>query len=147
MDDRVKAWVADAIGRTIESSIKRALAPEVADELAQWRVDVLHALMKQRIDVLGREVKRLSAKDVAADAAGLLEALAAWGSLQDALEDALSALLERVGDHSTRSILDGSGLEDAWRPALEAVLRDHLTRVAETEAFAAFFLELFTEEP
>jgi hypothetical protein len=146
MDDRVKAWVADAIGRTIETSIKRALSPEVGDELAQWRVDVLHALMKQRIDVLGREVKKLSPKDVAADAAGLLEALAAWGSLQDALEDALSAVLERIGDQSTRSILDGSGLEDAWRPAFEAVLRDHLARVVGTDAFAGFFLGLFTPD-
>ncbi len=145
LEPKVKQFVDDILGVTIDMLVDRVSSEEFAPEFASWRIDVLHAFMTQPVDRLVAERHKYPPKDLAADAAAILRALAAWRSLADQLEAALDDLLREHGRVSAREFLDGSGLEAAWRPQLEQALCDMAREVVETDAFAAWFERLAAE--
>jgi hypothetical protein len=142
LEPKVKSFVDDILGVAVEMLVNRVSSEEFAPEFASWRIDVLHAFMNQPVDRLVAERHKYPPEDFAADAAAILRALAAWRSLADQLEAALDELLREHGQVSAREFLDGSGLEDAWRPQLHQALCEMAREVVETEAFAAWLEQL-----
>ena len=51
-------------------------------------------------------------------------------------------LLREHGDVSVRDFLDGSGLEEAWRPQLHRALTGHARELASSEPFAEWLTQL-----
>jgi hypothetical protein len=142
LEPKVKSFVDDILGVAVEMLVNRVSSEEFAPDFAKWRIDVLHAFMNQPVDRLVAERHKYPPEDFAADAAAILRALAAWRSLADQLEAALDELLREHGQVSAREFLDGSGLEDAWRPQLHQALCDMAREVVETEAFAEWLAHL-----
>jgi hypothetical protein len=145
LEPKVKSFVDDILGVAVEMLVDRVSSEEFAPEFASWRVDVLHAFMNQPVDRLVAERHKYPPEDFAADAAAILRALAAWRSLADQLEAALDELLREHGQVSAREFLDGSGLEDAWRPQLHQAMCEMAREVIETDAFAAWLEQLADE--
>jgi hypothetical protein len=142
LEPKVKSFVDDILGVAVEMLVNRVSSEEFAPDFARWRIDVLHAFMNQPIDRLVAERHKYPPEDFAADAAAILRALAAWRSLADQLEAALDELLREHGQVSAREFLDGSGLEQAWRPQLNQALCEMAREVVETEAFADWLAQL-----
>lgn len=142
LEPKVKSFVDDILGVAVEMLVNRVSSEAFAPEFASWRIDVLHAFMNQPVDRLVAERHKYPPEDFAADAAAILRALAAWRSLADQLEAALDELLREHGQVSAREFLDGSGLEDAWRPQLHQALCEMAREVVETESFAAWLVQL-----
>ncbi len=136
LEDRVRAFVDDALGRAVDMAIERFSAPEFAKEMATWRVDVLHALMQHPLERLVAERHKYPAALFAADLTALLRALAGWKRLTEVLESGLERAFEEFGDQTAGEWLEGSGLEQAWRPHLEDLLTTRLRAIVETETFA-----------
>lgn len=145
LEDRVRTFVDDALGRAVDMAIERFSSPEFASEMARWRVDVLHALMRHPLDELVAERYKYPPETFAADATALLRALAGWKQLNEVLERGLERAIEEFGDQSAAAFLEGSGLEKAWRPQLAELMHTRLSAVVETEAFADWVAGLVDE--
>jgi hypothetical protein len=145
LEPKVKSFVDDILGVTVDMMIDRVSSEEFAPEFATWRIDVLHALLGQPIDRLVAERHKYPPKDFAADVAAILRALAAWRGLGDQIEEIVTELLEEHGQESARQFLDGSGLEQAWRPQLHQALVDQARELVAGEAFASWLTALVDE--
>ena len=142
LEPKVKSFVDDVLGVAVDNLVARVSSEAFAPEFARWRVDVLHAALSQPLDRLVAERHKYPAQDFAADAAAMLQALAAWRGLRDQIEAVLAEILSEHGESSAREFLDGSGLEDAWRPALQRVLAEQVREIVDTEAFAGWLAQL-----
>lgn len=136
LEPRVSSFVDDILGRAVDMLVTRVSSESFAPEFASWRVDVLHALLEQPVDRLIAERHKYPAEDFAADVAAILRALAAWRGLGEQVEATLAALLTDEGETTARAFLDGSGLEAAWRPQLQAALVEQARGIIDTDAFA-----------
>ncbi|NVB41399.1 hypothetical protein G6O69_26410 [Pseudenhygromyxa sp. WMMC2535] len=142
LEPRVERFVEEALGVAVDMMIAQVASEAFAPDLAAWRIDVLHSLLGQPIDRLIAERHKYPAADFAADVAAILRALSAWRGLTDALERGLGELIREHGSQTTRDFLDGSGLEDAWRPALQRVLVEQVREVVAGEEFASWLVGL-----
>lgn len=145
LEPKVKSFVDDILGVTVDMMIERVSSEEFAPEFATWRIDVLRALLGQPIDRLVAERHKYPPKDFAADVAAILRALAAWRGLGEQIEEIVTELLDEHGSETARQFLDGSGLEQAWRPQLHQALVDQARELVAGEAFAGWLTALVDE--
>ncbi|PRP92147.1 hypothetical protein ENSA5_50940 [Enhygromyxa salina] len=142
LEPKVKTFVDDILGVTIDMMVDRVSSEGFAPEFARWRIDVLHAVLAQPINRLVAERHKYPPADLAADAAAILRAVAGWRELGERIEAVLAELIREHGQVSAREFLDGSGLEDAWRPQLHRALSDQAHAIAASDAFAAWLTQL-----
>jgi hypothetical protein len=142
LEPKVKAFVEDILGVAVDMMVERVSSEGFAPEFARWRIDVLHAFMAQPVNRLVAERHKYPPEAFAADTAAILRALAAWRGLGDQIETILDELIREHGSTSAREFLDGSGLEEAWRPQLQQGLRDVARELVASEAFAAWLTQL-----
>ncbi|EDM78343.1 hypothetical protein PPSIR1_09191 [Plesiocystis pacifica SIR-1] len=145
LEPRVNAFVDDILGVAVDQMVDRVASPEFAEDFATWRVDVLRSLLGQPVDRLVAERHKYPPGDFAADVAAILRALAAWRGLGEQVEASLTELIREYGSTSARDFLAGSGLEEAWRPALQEALVDGARDFVETPAFEAWLGVLLEE--
>lgn len=145
LEERVRTFVDEALGRAVDMAIDRFSSPKFAPEMARWRIDVLHALLRHPLDELIAERHKYPPELFAADATALLRALAGWKQLNEAIESGLERAIEEFGDQSAGAFLEGSGLEKAWRPQLAELMRTRLSAVVQTDAFAEWVTKLAEE--
>lgn len=135
LEPRVEGFVDDILGVAVRMLIDRVGSEEFAPEFATWRVDVLLAVLSLPIERLVVEPGR-PRELLATDIAAIVRALAGWRGLGERIEVALTELIAEHGQQTAREFLDGSGLEQAWRPALEQTVIEQARRWVETEAFS-----------
>ncbi len=145
LEPRVERFVDDILGVAVDMMIARVSSEEFAPDFARWRVDVLTALLQHPLDRLVAERHKYPTADFAADVAAILQALAAWRGLGDQIEAVLEAIIREHGDQTARAFLDGSGLEQAWRPPLEQALVVQARELVASEGFAAWLTQLVDE--
>lgn len=135
LEPRVEGFVDDILGVAVRMLIDRVGSEEFAPEFAKWRVDVLLAVLALPIErlVVGQGRPRA---ELAADVAAILRALASWRGLGERIEVALGELIAEHGQETAREFLDGSGLEQAWRPMLEQAVTEQARQWVETEGFS-----------
>jgi hypothetical protein len=142
LEPRVKSYVDDALGVAVDMLVDRVSSEEFAPDSARWRIDVLHALLGQPVERLVAERHKYPPHDLAADVAGLLRALAAWRGLDGKIEEIVGELMAEHGQVSAREFLDGSGLEQVWRPPLEQALVEQARELVAGAGFAAWLTKL-----
>lgn len=142
LEPKVNSFVDDILGVAVDMMVDRVSSEEFAPEFARWRIDVLHALLSQPVDRLVAERHKYPAKDFAADVAAILRALAAWRGLGEQIEEVLHELLDEHGQATARQFLDGSGLEQAWRPQLHQALVAQARELVAGPEFAAWLIAL-----
>lgn len=138
LDDRVHAFVRETIGKVVEGTVDHLCDPSRADEMGQWRVDVLRGLMTYPLDALVNERHKYPPQAMARDLSDLIAALGQWKQLASHLERFVDEAYEDWGDMTIEAFLAGSGLETRWREDLAELLDDHLAYVARQDAFEAW---------
>ncbi|MFV8756229.1 hypothetical protein ACNOYE_37250 [Nannocystaceae bacterium ST9] len=136
LEPKVEGFVDDILGVAVRMMIDRVGSEEFAPEFAKWRVDVLLALLDHPLDRLIAERHKYPSADFAADVAAILRALAAWRGLGERIEAVFGELIAEHGHRSAREFLDGSGLEQAWRPTLEQAVVEQARQWVDTEGFS-----------
>ena len=144
-EPRVRSFVDDVLGKTIDGMIERIGSPEFAPSFADWRVNALHGLLRQPMERLVAEGHKIPAPELAADATALLRALAAWRGLAAAIEARIDELLGEPERASIGGFLADSGLEAAWREDLERGLVAIARDVVAGRAFADWLDELLAD--
>lgn len=142
LEPKVKGFVEDILGVTVDMLVTRVSSESFAPEFASWRVDVLHAFLTHPLPDLVAERHKYPPGELAADIAALLRALAAWRGLGEQVASIVTELIAEHGDTSAREFLSGSGLEQAWRPQLERALRVPAEELVRSEAFASWLTAL-----
>ncbi|PRP99596.1 hypothetical protein [Enhygromyxa salina] len=142
LEPKVKSFVDDILGVTIDMMIERVSSDAFVPEFVSWRIDVLHAVLGLPIDQLIAERHKYPPKAFAADVAAILRALAAWRGLGDQVAEILSEVVSEHGQVSAREFLDGSGLEAAWRPTLQRALSEQAREFVSTETFGGWLEQL-----
>jgi hypothetical protein len=145
LEPKVQSFVDDILGVAVDQMVDRVSSEEFAPEFAAWRIDVLRALLSQPIDRLVAERHKYPPKDFAADVAAILRALAAWRGLGDQIEEVVAELLDAHGRETAKQFLDGSGLEQAWRPQLHQALVQQARELVAGPGFAEWLTQLLDE--
>ncbi|MFO7562900.1 MAG: hypothetical protein R6X02_09690 [Enhygromyxa sp.] len=145
LEPKVKGFVDDILGVAVDMMIDRVSSEEFAPEFATWRIDVLRAFLAHPVDRLVAERHKYPPRDFAADVAAILRALAAWRGLGEQIEEVLTELIDEHGHESARQFLDGSGLEQAWRPQLHQALVTEARQLVAGQAFAEWLTRLMAD--
>ncbi len=135
LDDRVTAFVQEAIGRVVDGTVDHLCDPTGVDEMAQWRIDVFRELMSYPLETAGQQRHRYPPAQLAEDLSATIRVLGEWPQLSSSVERAIESTSRRWQDMSIASFLDGSGVEPVWRATLSEVLEDQISYVASTAAF------------
>ena len=142
LEEKVRSFVDGALASAIEMVVEQASDPRYAKEMAQWRADVVPALLAQPQARLVAEVRKVAPEGVAADAAAIVGAFAAWEGLEAAIAARLGEAAELVGEQSVGEVLAGSGLVEAWRPLARERLAAQARAIVAGEAFAGWLARL-----
>jgi hypothetical protein len=142
LEDRARLFVEDAIAKAVETTINRFCDPAHAEDMATWRVDVLHALLQQPIETLIAERHKYPPEAFAEDTAAMIKALASWSELRSRVDGGLEFFLDLHGDQTARDWLDGSGLESALRDEVRAELVRQGRTLVQTPAFEGWLSAL-----
>ena len=145
LEPKVKIFVDDILGVAVDMMVTRVSSEEFAPDFARWRIDVLHGLLGQPIERLVAERHKYRPEEFAADVAAILRAIAAWRGLGEQIEAVLAELFQDHGHESAKLFLDGSGLEQAWRPQLQQVLVEQARELVAGPAFGDWLTALVDE--
>lgn len=142
LEDRVSGYIDDVLSDVVDNTVRRIADPDNAGAMAKWRVDVLHGVMSEPLEHLVAERHKYPPAVFASDVSRILRALAGWKQLSTSVEAAVGHLFDHYGEQSARAFLDGSGLEEAWRPDLERLLVRQVQVVTATDDFADWLDDL-----
>ena len=135
LEGRVRAFVDGAIAGSVARMVDHLCSPERAGELADWRSDGLDVILDVPVDRWLIELEKLDPDGLVTDLAALIRAVANTEGLTGQVEAVLSAAVAEAGDRSARDFLEGSGLEEGWRPHMEALATERAVAVVRTDAF------------
>ena len=138
LQGRVGDFLDDVIGHAADVWVSQLTSDRLAPEMADFRAHLVDAILDQPVDRYRAEVVKMDPDRAVDDVSAIVTAVANWEGLGDAVESGVRQALDVAGERSVRDLLDGSGLEEGWRPHLEAGLREQARRVVGTEAFAGW---------
>lgn len=141
LEDRVRSFVDDALGRALDMIVERTTDPRFAGDMAAWRGDALRSVLALPEPVFLRERQKLDARALASDLHAAAHALAHWDRLADEVTGVLRSLLAELESRSLGELLDPA-LVAAWRAPLHAELDHHLGRLFREPGFATWLDKL-----
>lgn len=136
LQGRIGDFLDDVIGHAAEIWVGQLTSDKLAPEMAEWRAHLVDAVLDQPISRYRDEVVKMNPEQAVDDVTAIATALAAWDGLGDAVASGIREALEIAGDRSLRDLLEGSGLEEGWRPYLEGALLEDARRFVGTDGFA-----------
>ncbi len=137
LEDRVRNFVDDALGRALDMIVERTTDPRFAGDMAAWRGDALRSVLALPEPVFLRERQKLDPRALASDLHAAAHALAHWDRLADEATGVLRSLLAELESRSLGELLDPA-LVAAWRAPLHAELDHHLGRLFREPGFATW---------
>lgn len=138
VEGKVAAFLDGAISRSLDLSVERMCAPDFSDEFGAWRADAVEELLDLPVERYRRELEKLDPDALVTEVAAMLRAVAHWDGLGSALQAGLQEAVSETQGRSARDFLAGSGLEEGWRPHVQALMTERARELVKTEAFAAW---------
>jgi hypothetical protein len=135
LESRVTTFLDGAIARSLDLSVERMCAPDFSDEFGAWRADAVEQLLDLPVERYRQELEKLDPDALVSEVAAMLRAVARWDGLGTAVQAGLEATVSEAGVRSARDFLAGSGLEEGWRPHVQALMTERATELVKTEAF------------
>ena len=142
VEGKVRDFVDGAILRSLDLTVNKVCAEDFVPDFAEWRAGILDSLLDVDFEKYLDEVEKLDPDGLVKEIAALLQGLAAWEGLGEQVESLLLAVVEETGDARLSDFLAGSGLEEEWRPQVEAFLVDRARDFVATDDFAKWLKEL-----
>lgn len=147
LEGKIREFVDGAISRGIEITVSHFCDPEHARDIGDWRADSVDVILQTPMSTWRRELDKLDPERLVDDLAGIVRAVVGSESLRDQLRGLLREAVRAGEGLTARAFLDGSGLEDGWRPHVEALLLERARAFVATDAFAAWLITLAGDEP
>ena len=138
VEGKVRDFVDGAIGRSLDQTVTAICAEEFVPDFAQWRAGILDKLLDVDFERYLNEVEKLDPDGLVKEITALLRGLAAWEGLGEQVQSLLESVVKEAGDVRLRDFLDGSGLEEEWRPQVEEFLVDRARDFVGGSAFASW---------
>ncbi len=136
VEGKVREFVDGAIVRSLDLTVDKVCAEDFVVDFAEWRAGILDRLLDVDFEKYLNEVEKLEPDALISELTAILQGLAAWEGLGDQVESLLLAVVEEAGDARLSEFLEGSGLEEEWRPQLEAFLVERARDFVSTDAFS-----------
>jgi len=142
VEGRLYDFVDGALSDAIEIGVLHLCDPNKAEEFGRMRVDGLDSLRSLPAATWAAELDRLPMDTIIDDLHALVQNLARSPDTSRQLASLLTTVVAEAGERSARDFLDGSGLEDGWRPQLEELALERARAIVATEAFEGWLREL-----
>lgn len=142
VEGKVREFVDGAIGRSLDQTVSAICAESFVPDFAEWRAGIFDKLLDVDFERYLTEVEKLDPDGLVKEISALLRALAAWDGLGEQVQSLLAEVVEETGEIRLREFLDGSGLEEEWRPQVEAFLVDRARDFVGSPSFAAWLTAL-----
>lgn len=142
VEGKVREFVDGAIGRSLDQTVTAICADSFVPDFSEWRAGILDKLLDVDFEHYLNEVEKLDPDGLVKELSALLRGLAAWEGLGEQAQSLLAAVVEEAGDVRLRDFLAGSGLEEEWRPQVEAFMVDRARDFVSSPGFAAWLAAL-----
>lgn len=136
LEGRIKVYVDGAISHAIGIAVDHVCDPKNAAEYGKMRSDMVDVALAMPVSTWGEELAKLEPSALVDDVHQILSAAAASEELEKELRGMVEQMVQEQGHLSARAFLEGSGLEESWRPPLETLMLSHTRHVVESDAFA-----------
>ncbi|MFT5584450.1 MAG: hypothetical protein ACI9VR_002035 [Cognaticolwellia sp.] len=136
LEGRIRVYVDGAISHAIGIAVENICDPKNADEYGKMRSDMVDVALAFPVSTWGEELAKLEPIALVDDVHQILSAAAASEELEKELRDVLERMVQEQGHLSARTFLEGSGLEESWRPPLQTLMLSHTRHVVESQVFA-----------
>lgn len=146
MEDRTRDFVHGALARSTQRLLDRMASPEFAPQLAQWRVDVLHALLALPLAELRQELDKLDQAQTIELLRDTLEALVQWEGLREVLDSVIQEVWPSIKDRHPLDLLTRSEDYDSLQQTLQPPLRRMIARMLAREDFGEWLTALHAEQ-
>ncbi len=135
VEGRLYDFVDGAISNAIEVGVLHICDPNKAEDFGRMRADGLDSLRTLPAATWAAELDKLQVDTLIDDLHALVQSLARSPDTSRQLAKLLTAVVEEAGESTAKDFLDGSGLEDGWRPQLEELALERTRAFVVTEAF------------
>lgn len=142
VEGKVREFVDGAIFRSLDLTVDKLCADDFVPDFAEWRAGIVDNLLAVDFEKYLDEVEKLDPDGLVSELSAILRGLAAWEGLGDQVESLLQAVVDEAGESRLRDFLEGSGLEEEWRPQLEEFLVVRAKDFVSTPAFASWLSDL-----
>jgi len=142
MEDRINGFLRGAMGKVIDSIVDRICDPSKAQEAATFRINLVDALLDLPRHHFRGEVRKIDPKQSAGDVHAALTALANWDKLESEIQTAIEEYASQEMDRTIRDYLEGSGLEDVFKPRLMELMGRYSGFLVENPAFSQWIAKL-----
>lgn len=136
LEGRIKVYVDGAISHAIGIAVDNVCDPKNAGEYGKMRSDMVDVALAFPVSTWGEELAKLEPKALVDDLHQILGAAAASEELEKELRAMLENMVQEQGHLTGRAFLEGSGLEESWRPPLQTLMLSHTRHVVESQVFA-----------
>ena len=140
LERRVRVFVDDAIGRTLDRAVGYVSRREAAEDLAAWRCHALDVLAEWATERRRAALDAALEAGAASDAADAIRAVAAWDGLEAWVEGQVRHALEAAG--TLAEVLGDDPALRVLRDEAVAGWRDGARSFVETEAFEGWLRDL-----
>lgn len=144
-DKRLNDFLSMATGEALRGVARHAANPDNAAAYATMRVGVFESVLSAPVRELASEIEGaqpMAYVDVFLE--GLRGALGSPSFVSETAER-LQALMDEVGDGTFGAWLDDVGLREVWSASTVELLDTRLRATVQTDAFAGWWVGLFTE--
>jgi hypothetical protein len=145
MDGRVKDFVQQASKEQIRAIARYLADPEHADSFAELRLAILDVVIDTPIRELAAETDKLQPEQVVDIVVGAIRSLVSADDFVARTEQRIGQILEDTGDGTLGAWLEDVQLLDVWTETTTELVTARLGAVVETDAFGAWWSDLFTE--
>jgi hypothetical protein len=147
LERRIREFLGDATSRALEQVVGQLSDPDYAETFADFRVALLEEVLDTPLGDLVAEAENMGPLDGVDVALEAIRAQLARDDFVDAAEARVARLLDEAGDGTLGAWLDEVELRGVWTETTTELVAQRLQAVVHTEAFAAWWVSLFADEP
>lgn len=147
MEDRTRDFVNGALSHSTARLIDRMSSPDYAPQLAEWRVDVLHALLGVPLREFSGEWNKIDLGALSKTLSDLADAMVQWEGLTAVLQTLCDELWPSIKDQSLKQALAPIDAVDVAVDRMRAPLARMMTQVLESQRFETWITELHEAIP
>ena len=135
--------VRSTTGEAMRTIARYAADPENAESFANLRVSLFDYALEMPMDQLASEADKLNPEELVDIVISTVRSILDDPEFISRTEERIAQVLEEAGDGTLRAWLDEVGLTEVWTQSTTELIADRLTAVVNTDAFEAWWVELF----
>ena len=146
IEEQIQQKTAEHVEKSVKSTLQLAAehiaSPSNRQLQGEYRLHLLQSFIHTKNAVFIQQLEEVGIDRIVTTVASTIRALLNRDDFQDGLQKAIGQALELMGDKNLSSLLQESGMGDAWREQTETQIEMVSKRFVGSDAFAEWLARL-----